>query len=519
MELKNKLFGINKSVVALFIFAIFWIAFVTFTGTLNSGYHLTDDHELLTLATSIKSQGFVKTLTDRLSSDFTIRLRPFYFINRIVMSYFLGINIFSWSIYCLILGIFSSYFLFLFLYVQGYKFYQSVLFPFLVLVGSQAAVFWKLGPAETIGIFMLSVSLYFLAYSICKSRKIYLILSVLFMLLASLSKESFALFIPAYMLILLAIYFKVRGITNIKKLVTDNLILIFILSIILLVELYLITFKIGTNKIGYAGVDDSMSFVQKFGFIYRYLRYDTYNSLILFGLFLLVQNIRKINIKFLLESKNFEYILHILIFASIALPQLLLYAKSGIFERYLLPLNLGLSYALIFTLHKISLTDLCTTFTKRVFVFAICFQIIMSLKNEMILSANNFTTESKASNQFLNTLVTNYAAKPNLTIVLSCAENYEFGWSIWEYLKIYADIKNVNFYKVKTDSIDPFLISLEESFYTDMNRYFVDTLDNRNATIAVFPFTNNKAVVNQLYRKSSFIANKYDKFYVFTRKY
>ena len=150
MELKNKFEKINKNLIAFILFGVFWTSLLVITGTLTSGYHFTDDHEIISINKNVQDNGIANATKSIIKNDLNIRFRPFYYFNRAVLIKLFSTNFLLWSIYNGVLAILTSYFLFLFIYRQGYKFVHAFLFPFLTLVGAQSAIWWRLGPAETI---------------------------------------------------------------------------------------------------------------------------------------------------------------------------------------------------------------------------------------------------------------------------------------------------------------------------------------------------------------------------------
>jgi hypothetical protein len=271
MELRSNFFQKRKNLIALLLFATFWFALVLITGTLKSGFHFTDDHQLITINKKIADNGFITTCQSVIKEDLNIRFRIFYYFHRVIESKLFGIHFLSWSIYHTLLAIFTSFFLYLFLERQGYSFSNALLFPFLTLIGNQSTIWWKLGPAETIGFFCLSVSLFFLANSVFREKKYQLLFSCFFLLLASMTKESFIFFIPAYIVLLLWLQQEKYPDKKLLLILKTNLITIIFLSLILLFELYVVVFLIGTNKIGYAGTDEHFSIFKLIKFIYLQL--------------------------------------------------------------------------------------------------------------------------------------------------------------------------------------------------------------------------------------------------------
>lgn len=99
----EKLDHISKKREAVFIWALFAalvFGVVTVTGTLTSGFHLVDDWEFAQYIDWMKLDhlSLWDCLRESVSFDLTLRFRPLYYINRILMAYVFGINLTAMSV-------------------------------------------------------------------------------------------------------------------------------------------------------------------------------------------------------------------------------------------------------------------------------------------------------------------------------------------------------------------------------------------------------------------------------------
>jgi uncharacterized membrane protein len=358
------------------------------------------------------------------------------------------------------------------------------------LVGPQSVIWWRLGPAETIGIFLLSGSLFFLVNSVYKSKRFHFFVSIVCLLLAACSKESFALFIPAYILILLWIKCQNLSSVSIFSIVRENIPVIAFFSVILIIIGYVIIFIVGTD---YSGIDSSLNLKRYLSSINSHLRNSEFTILIIIGLFFLIQNPRTreiVNIRSNLVTMIRPYFLPSLILLTIIVPQFFLYYNSGLWGRYLLPLNLGLSLFVIFLSERISRAEEISLFTKRAFVVFMLLVVAWFFKNEIIPNARTFAKDGKATNQFLTSICENTKPDDLILLVLDGSSNYEHGFSINYFMSIKADRKNLRFYTFD----DPSNTDSEKSLCKQFNNYF-DTLVVKDfgknfSCVAVFPFQN-----------------------------
>lgn len=519
MGLKSHFKKMNKNLIAFILFVLFWASFFTITGTVTSGYHFRDDHEIISINKNVQELGLIDASKTIIKKDLDIRFRPFYYFNRAVLTKLFGTNFLLWSLYNAVLAIFSAYFLFLFIYRQSYKFIHALLFPFLVLIGAQSAIWWRLGPAETVGFFLLSASLFFLVNSIFRKKKYQLLISVVLLFLATLSKESFTLFIPAYILLLLYFKYQREPDKTIFNIIRSNIIVITSLLVILLIELYIIVFVVGTNKIGYAGIDSSFNIIKFLKFVYAFLQHNVYIYLILFGLFLLFQSLKSCKVNLNIDLKKWmPYAFNFIILLAIIVPQFLLYNKSGFFERYLLPLNLGFSLVVVFLLKNIYRNNNIALFSKKIFTIAIIWVICSFLKNDTLPIAKSFAKEGELTNKFLSTIVDNTKTNDSILVVLNGNENFEYGISLNKYLKIKANRKHINFFTVDTKLKNDFEKHLSIRFSQIFNNNIVDEINTNFSCIAVLRFSTNKAIKAKIDSNNDYQRNDFDYFTVYTRK-
>jgi hypothetical protein len=248
----------------LILFFLLWFGILTLTGTMFSGFHFTDDYDVLRIDKDISNTTIAREARIFFKDIFKskLRFRPFYMLQRRLTTALLGNNFFAWSLYFGFLAVFTSFFLYLFMRKTGFSVTESVLFPCLTLLGEQAAVWWKLGANETPGMLMLSAAMLFMALSLYSNRKksLYNFLFVLFAVIASWCKESFILMIPALVSWKIWLTYQ-KGETGdgdqtvpmtLLRSVRKNLITAVILLLVCLAELVHIVTKVGTTGIQYA---------------------------------------------------------------------------------------------------------------------------------------------------------------------------------------------------------------------------------------------------------------------------
>lgn len=323
---------------------LFWFSLLVLSGSLFSGYHFTDDHQILSINADLiaSPDNFFRIVQRWLINDLGIRFRPFYFIHRLLVTKFLGINFNLWSIYTGLLAVFATLFLYLFAKKIGFCLIESFVFVFLILMGRQSAIWWRLGPNETVGSLLMSLSLYSLGLTVYSDRRkpLHEVLFVICIVLMSLCKESFVLLIPAFLYWKVWLY-KDKNQTSWIISAKNCLLTILVLLIVVVSEIYFIKSRVGTNQLGYAGIQGFHPL--------QYIKTGIYlpdaggvGLISFFGVLFIILSGRyfwRDGLKLFICDFLPIAVLLILIVG----PQAILYAKSGIDERYLIPAIMGYS--------------------------------------------------------------------------------------------------------------------------------------------------------------------------------
>ncbi|GAB4185300.1 MAG: hypothetical protein OHK0057_14540 [Thermoflexibacter sp.] len=468
--------------IVLVLLALLWGGIFQLTGVLTSGFHLTDDHEIVLFNDLLKKQSAFSLIEEQVKIDLVTRFRPTYYAHRILITSLIGTNQVAWATYYCFLGILTSFFLYLALRKVGFSILESLLFPLFAFIGEQTAVWWRLGTAETLGMFFTALSLYFASNN--KPSKLISWSSFLFLcfaILASLSKESFILLIPA----LLFWKMWVEKHENWQRAVKSNLLFILFLGVIALAEIYFIQVK--TNAQGsifnISNVEDS-SFRNTI-LLYMLNKVLTFNQLhILFIVFLgilaftISDDLSHAKKKLGSISQNF---LPILIFTLLVLvPQFVLYSRTDLYERYLIPATVGLGFFAVGLLQLICKQEFIRKYLKIVF----CVLGLLGLYfpfGKAYFKGQDFAvegTDTQSFLQFIKSVTTEESA------VLLVSEPVQF--NEWTY----------SFYRF-----------MQSSLYQRKNIYLqLYTIPNANVPIEIAE--SNKAVLSKVFEKQLFDFNR-----------
>lgn len=458
-------------IVALLFIILF--SFLALTGTLFSGYHFGDNHTILSLVNDHSKSPFFDVMYQWIQEDLDIRFRPIYIINLVVASKFLGNNIVLWALYTGFVGFLSMAFFYLGIRNWQFSKLESLLFISLVFLGAQTVIFFQIGPNEPIAMLFLSLSFYFMTHT----NKHYFLnscLFALFLILSALGKESFLIVTPAF--IFLKIYQeKIIYQLTLKQAILKNWIALFPIFVMLL-SLGIIFLFVGTNSIGYAGLENNATYlIQKLWQIIR-IRLATYICLCLLTLIFACWHLKNITwniqdivklialicfvwINFFIYPKILIVLAPILIgyqfitntqcrkfFLSalgpflfailVILPNTILYAKSGFYARYLLPSTIGISFFICWTIHEVKSVS---RWSANMIILSVIV-LLVALNRQTIYDAQLFVEEGIQTNKMLSAIVDHSQTSSKIVLVADPVENNELSDSLNKYLMFQHNI-------------------------------------------------------------------------------
>ncbi len=507
----------HETIVALLVFAALWSAFLFSAGTVTSGYHLIDDHLVLLISRELARDNVFQVAANWVTHDLHDigRFRPVFWIQRVFSIQILGANFVSLSLLSLIMAVLTSWCLYMFARQVRFGRVSAFLFVLLIFMGNQAAIWWRLGTTEPIGIFWLSISLYFMARTIFDAGKLgptYNVLSVLAIIIATLSKEAFVVLLPAVVLWELILYREHHQLSWIKT-IKANLGKIALLATVCLAELAIIFLKVGTNRIGYAGVDSNSLTLHKIASTVKQL-FLASNPLLMgmIGAVFVVVLTNKIVYDHVLTPKqpftSLRSLLEELFYVAVLVgayvtPQAVLYAKSGIYERYLIPGVMGFAFLTIYLLAKTE--QLITLKALRFGIDAILVIVtLLTLAADFRVArsdAKAFAAEGASLKRALDTLASNTKSNDAILIVADPALDFEASHSIRRYLTIQASKTNIYIdpiWRLNRADYSPFLTELRNLHLSQLGNLYIDHLQDKSQIKAIFTSRGTDKAFNQL---------------------
>lgn len=415
----------KKDLIYIVLIIICVFLFLGLTGTLNSGYHFVDDHEIIRIKADLESMNVIEVTKKWLKDDLNIRFRPLYYFLRIVQTKLFGSNFFLWSVYTGILACITM--TSFYMAMRNFKFTieESLLFIIISFVGQQIDVWWRLGPNETIGVTFLALTFLFMSKNNIKIEKINNLFFIIFLILSSLCKESFIIIIPGVILFKILQERTVQKL-DVKEAIIKNIYLL-IPIIIMLVELYIIVFYIGTNKIRYAGIDTS--FIKTLNGVIDIVLNFVSIKLFLFAIIVISA------IVYLFYKKLYHLkiiLLPFLLCVFIVGPNLFLYAKSGLWGRYLIPSSIGVAFLIVYTIKAL---DKKLIWIKRLALIGL-FVFFIPLFKDSIKAAKTFTNEGRRIAILVNSMKGNYKEGSKLLMVVDPVAYYEQSYSFKQYFEL-----------------------------------------------------------------------------------
>jgi hypothetical protein len=489
----------NNHWKAFVLFTLLWFGILYFTGTLRSGFHFTDDHDLINLEKDISKTDISREANLFAKEIFSskLRFRPFYMLHRRAAGAILGSDFFAWSIYTAIMAVLTSFFLFLFMRKLDFSILESLFFVFLTLLGEQAAVWWKLGANETLGTLMLSITLLFMAKGsdsqTCPTwkQKLYDILFILFAILTSWCKESFVLILPALVIWKIWLTCKHARLWNAVK--KNSTIAIVLISVCLWESFHIYT-SISMTKIRYSGVG---------GFNLGAFIDTAVKCIMSAGGWAIPVQFFLIGIVLYLNRKKFNISLlwGLILAGAITGPQILLYMQSGIYERYLLPGVMGITFLMILLmkyLRESSARGDRNAFRAEILVLLIMIVIIGNHLRITRYTAVGFAHEGQYTNAWLHSIKQHTSPQDLILVITEPSRYVETSHSLMVFLDSKMNLLNILF-------STPELITNSDSdykFWNGLNKYFFSQFKdfslhnnediNRFHTILIFPDLEKK---------------------------
>jgi len=468
--------------VCLGILVVIFISFFII-GIFKTGHMPHDDGVLFGIYDTINDKSFFDSQSlafkiDGFSGN-SIRFRPLYYPYLFLKVYLFDLNILLNIIFTVFIGCLSVSFFYLGIRKFNCSVYESILFIFLLFIGNQIVVLQRNDPNETIGIFFLALSFYYLNNSKILSN----ILFSVFLILASWCKESFTLIIPAFIFLKYITDKEYNTISDDKQ--YKRIIYYTILSIPILVFFVNVVYIINAYNYTDAGYyfkeNNPLILIRKIFNVILKSKQFLYSLLITFFIFLSIFIKEESSIINFIR-KQWKLLVFLILFIS---PNIVLYANTNISERYLLPVVFASSFVCIILIHRIKNNYM---WLYRFLIICITFSVLPLLYNS-IRTSTAFVAENKNVQSLFKDIEYYKKEDSNILLVIRPDISWQISVLADGYLKYYLK-KSPYFLFVEpeNDEITDYGIVLKNSLSNRFKDYMFS--QDHNYDILVFFDTN-----------------------------
>lgn len=364
--------GWLECVVVLFAAAVILCGILGGAGTFGSGYHFADDHELIRIEKAFRDGAATlgEAVVAHMRGDLHWRYRPLYWAERVTGTWFFGSDLFLWNCYTAVKGTLAFCLLYWMSRYLDYNRVISALVPGVVMLGAQFTPWFRSANQENTGLLLTAFTLCMIAAQAhyrkqgrfsgnkCGAGRVsfwyYDLLIVVGAVLCGLVKESFTLFMPVFIALKIWLEYCDGGKTLPKghflRCLKRNLIPCGLIFLAMLANVWMILFRVGVDKVSYAGFDSGTDlWVYKQGVklsLFQYTKIYTDMGILL--LLLAVMCYRAI------DRERVKRDVGIVLISGCAMGvQLIAHAKSGMWERYMLPYTVAYVFLFVFALYPL----------------------------------------------------------------------------------------------------------------------------------------------------------------------
>lgn len=470
MKKGKKLKRINREWIVLIsiILLIFPVILLT-TGTITSGWHLVDDHETVELVKNKLENNvpFWTAFIREYRIDITHRWRPAYWFFRVLAAYVFGESYVLHNSFLCLIGMVT--YVLLYGAVRNFKCssISAHLFAGLVILGRQYEMWYQIANQENIGLFFLAVCLWIVSYQYKNNNFTHKKLDILLLIcavLCSLIKESFFLVLPIIILLRLGMEGLVLrgGVRSWIKLFVRKVPFWLPALAVFVWSAYMIVFYVGTAPIDYAGIELDKGWKNTLWNIMR-MRGESLEDFV--WITLLCTVILLIALLFLaIKHRKVEkcYVLLGCMGVYIVCTQIVLYAKSGMWDRYLVPFIVG--YGLIFVVFAEKLLSNVNWYISIVYKIALFLFLATRAYMAIVCGAYPRAEEGRQTQTMLQYVVSETSQEAN---ILASLESREANMAVCMYLS-YDNRSNVYFYEEN-----------DINSWSESGNEIVDNLENR----------------------------------------
>ncbi|MDD1623348.1 MAG: hypothetical protein LUO94_01100 [Methylococcaceae bacterium] len=426
---------VDSRILGVLACFVFWFLLFYVTGLFSSAFHLIDEHILMEIHVDLAAaDAELGTVIKKwVVMDFNERrFRPLYYTSRVLRAEIFGLSWPAWSLYNAFLAASTSAALFLFGTLLGFTTFSSLCLAALSTLGRPSSTWWWLGTPEAEANFLLALAFLCVARAVTQgnARTRNELAAIVLSLLASLTKEGMILYLPAIAAIRVWLPCWLYGRT-LKSALLDAWPFIAALGFIAVIEILCLLLTVGTSGTGYAGVDAGT-------FDLGRIR-SGFNALAPMAAFRILTVAMAIALlaRVLYRRANTDrafaaLVLGWLVFLIGAVPQVLLYSKSGWVDHYFNPVVISCALLLVLSVEYLR------RFNRWIYlVFAVFLVLQINQRFKWTRDhARHYASEGVALQQMLRSAMECMHDGEPLLLVANPRMHYEEAFSLRTYLAV-----------------------------------------------------------------------------------
>ncbi|MDX2002588.1 MAG: hypothetical protein SFW35_09145 [Chitinophagales bacterium] len=460
-----------EDIFAIVGIALYLFCFFLFSGNFSGGFQIIDGHDDLEIHHNIQEKGFAPALKSEMNSRLKVRFLPVYSFMRTIKVLLLQDNWKAYAMYNFLLSLSTCIAFFVFARLLKYSVPAALIFVFFIFFGSeswfnQATIFFRVACAELPGMLVLGLSLIAMVLSV-RAKKLWNRWEVVFLLLTILNtmiKESFIIIIPALVSWKIWYYSEHKQLdlwTSFKKHVPFGL----VLGSVLAIEIFILLFVIGTDKMGYVGVSAESSLLANIISVSKKMISDSAVSLTIYAIIVssaLISSTLPESWWKSIKEYVLRYWVHFTLAIMIVLPQIVLYNKgAGMYERYKLPFMLGVGFLLLVFSDVVFKSSQRYAVLKLLFIMPF---ILFGYRNSVNAYANAvaYAHQSHLAETVLSKIQLGRGEK--IMILADPVLNFEWSISMQKYLAITGNLPEARIKAISLGQNDKLTLSKDPKY-------------------------------------------------------
>lgn len=404
-----------------------WTIFFYVTGLLTAGLHPDlDPYAFLGINIYYQNGKTFSQDLEQIFQNILFNKTGFVLWGYIIFAFFakfFGANMIGIRAFFMLLGASSFFMLYLTAVRMGWSQRAAWFFPSVLIFGTQFWIWYNMC-GEPVGVFFTSLTFLCLTIAANRNSLKWLVFAFLSTVATTLSKESFILLLPAFVLFYIWRLNTLQPNLAWQQLIVKSLPLAVPTALVFLAEIIYIILYYGTSARG-VGV----SIKTPIGtYIRVFLDFFAVNELYIYlfsGAFLLLTFLPKETIVSYLKSKNF--LLLSLFILAVFLPQVILHGQAGWVKRYLFPALFASAFVLALMLNALQENIRLYNFYTLMLLMSIGAEMLPKISDnpeQAFRSLRNYVSTCQHTENLIHSVVSQSKKDDLLVIVSNPVQEY-----------------------------------------------------------------------------------------------